>query len=103
MNIAIFCGLLALALFVTAAWLLKWEPTNDWKLAWRKWSTWLAAGNALLWSQLTSNTGQLFGFIGQVPQRYQATATVIVFIIAWIAPVIAVHVKQQSLPKEANG
>jgi hypothetical protein len=97
MNFAIFCVLLALALIAVTAWLLDWELIDDWRLWWRKWSTWLAGGNAALWAQLTDSSGKLLGFVGYIPDKYRPYAVLLVFVFTWAIPVLAAHIRQVKL------
>ena len=101
-NIVIFCVLLALALVITTAWLLKWELVDDWRLWWRKWSTWLAAGNAALWAQITQSTGQLLGFAFYLPQSIRPVVVIALFLVGWAIPVLVAHIRQCKLGEKPN-
>lgn len=102
MNIIIFCVLLAGALVACTAWLLKWELTDDAGVFWRKWSTWLAGGNAALWAQLTDSSGYLLGFAGYVPQSYRPFVVMGIFIFGWAIPVLTAHIRQSKLAGKVN-
>lgn len=99
--------ILGLVLFGTiaiaaCAWLLQWRFTDDWKLAFRKWSTWFAGLNAVLWAHITATSGSLLGFVGFVPKSWQIPMAVAVFVIGWIIPVLVAHIKQQKLQERRN-
>jgi len=81
--------------------LLDWKLTIDWPFFWRKWSTWLAGINASLWTYVTAHSGMLLGFVPFVSRSYQGFAAGVVFVLAFIVPVIAVHIKQPAV-REAS-
>lgn len=97
MSITLLLFGAALILLGLAAWLLEWKPTIDWPFFWRKWSTWLAGLNAALWAHITATSGMLLGFVAFIPLKLQIPAVIAVFLIGWIIPVVAAHIRQSKV------
>lgn len=75
---------------------------SHWRLWWRRWSTWLAGLNAALWANLTAKSGLLLGFIPFLPANWRGVAVGATFAIAFIVPVLVVHLRQAKLAEAAN-
>lgn len=70
---------------------------SEWRLWWRRWSTWLAGVNAALWASITAKSGMLLGFIPFLPPRWQWAGVALTFVITFIAPVLVAQIKQKKL------
>lgn len=68
-----------------------------WRLWWRRWSTWGAAANAALWATLTGQSGLLLGFLPFLPVHWHIPMAALVFVLAFILPVVLAHLKQPKL------
>jgi len=75
---------------------------SHWRLWWWRWSTWLAGLNAALWANLTAKSGLLLGFIPFLPANWRGVAVGATFAIAFIVPVLVVHIRQAKLAEAAN-
>lgn len=97
MPLSLILLALGVLLLGVAGWLLKWKPTIDAPFFWRKWSTWLAGFNASLWAYATAHSGMLLGFLPFVPPHYQGFAAGAAFVVAFIVPVVAANIRQQTV------
>lgn len=64
------------------------ENARHWR---RKWSTWLAALNAGGWVMA------LLPFVTFLPWEAQVPVAIVIFLVGWAVPVLAVHIKQKGL------
>lgn len=70
---------------------------ENWRVWWKKWSTWLAAFNAALWTFITGHSGMLLGFMPFVRPAYRDYALGAVFAITFILPVLIAQIRQPKL------
>ena len=69
----------------------------EWRLWWRKWTTWLAAMAAGVAASLVAAPTMVLGFIAFIPDGMRAFAAGAVAVLVFVVPVLIANIKQGKL------
>lgn len=72
------------------------------KLWWRRWSTWLAAVNAILVAHVFSQPILVVGLLGFAPGPWILPIAIIAAVLAFGLPVLVAQIKQPKLEKHCE-
>lgn len=74
----------------------------DWRLWWRRWSTWLAAVAAGIATAMVASPSMLLGLVGFFPAEWRPFLAGATFAIVFIVPVLVTNLKQKKLEEKRN-
>lgn len=75
---------------------------DDWRLWWRRWSTWLAAVAAGIAAAVMASPSLLIGLVGFFPVEWRPFLAGATFAVVFIVPVLVTNLKQQKLEDKRN-
>lgn len=70
---------------------------DDWRLWWRRWTTWLAAIAGGIAAAVVASPSLLLGLVGYVPEDWRGPAAAGVGALVFIAPILLNNLKQEKL------
>ncbi|MCT2398540.1 hypothetical protein [Novosphingobium mangrovi (ex Huang et al. 2023)] len=82
---------------------MKLTLVSHWRLWWRRWSTWLAAGYAAVSAVIFAHPGLFLSLLGMFPGNARYFAAGGLFVLLLIVPVLAVNVRQAKLQEKRDG
>jgi hypothetical protein len=73
------------------------QLVDDWRLFWRRWSTWLSAAYAVATPLMLSNAGTLLGLLGYLPEGIKQFVAGALMVTLFAIPVLVVNLRQPKL------
>lgn len=70
---------------------------HDWRLWWRRWTTWLAALAGGLAASIVASPSLLLGLVAFAPEHLRGALAAIVGLLVFAAPVLIANLKQDKL------
>lgn len=75
----------------------------EWRLWWRRWSTWLAAAAAGIATAMVASPALLVGLVGFFPAAWRPFLAGATFAVVFIVPVLVAQLKQKKLAEKRDG
>jgi hypothetical protein len=75
---------------------------QHWRLWWRRWSTWLAAINAIFVGHVFTQPILVVGLIGVAPGKWTIPLAVVTALLAFGLPVLVAHLSQPKLKAKCD-
>lgn len=70
---------------------------ENWRLWWRRWSTWLAALFATVVATVTASPSLFVGLLALFPGNARIGLAAVLFTVCLVVPVLTVHLRQKKL------